>query len=160
MIKWVKNTLYWSILLTISLYAPIVYAQAAQTPDAGSETPDVYYSGSIQAICEKADSEKETLVDSKDYCKAYPKNCIGSQAVCLNGMPVNDNAALEHEADVMGEKAVTQRMENVGNGNRKATCKNNQVSQMLRVINAYEFFHGIPKDEVKSNGASYLGGEY
>ena len=24
----------------------------------------------------------------------------------INGMPVNDNAALEHEADVMGEKAV------------------------------------------------------
>ena len=28
----------------------------------------------------------------------------------INGMPVNDNAALEHEADVMGEKAVMQRM--------------------------------------------------
>ncbi|MBR2090710.1 MAG: DUF4157 domain-containing protein [Fibrobacter sp.] len=27
----------------------------------------------------------------------------------INGMPVNDNAALEHEADVMGEKAVTQK---------------------------------------------------
>ena len=27
----------------------------------------------------------------------------------INGMPVNDNAALEHEADVMGEKAVQQR---------------------------------------------------
>ena len=27
----------------------------------------------------------------------------------INGMPVNDNVALEHEADVMGEKAVTQR---------------------------------------------------
>jgi hypothetical protein len=26
----------------------------------------------------------------------------------INGMPVNDNAALEHEADVMGEKAVVQ----------------------------------------------------
>lgn len=26
----------------------------------------------------------------------------------INGMPVNDNAALEHEADMMGEKAVTQ----------------------------------------------------
>nr|WP_304039239.1 DUF4157 domain-containing protein [Fibrobacter succinogenes] len=31
----------------------------------------------------------------------------------INGMPVNDNAALEHEADVMGEKAVSQRLENV-----------------------------------------------
>jgi len=29
----------------------------------------------------------------------------------INGMPVNDNAALEHEADVMGEKAVKQRKE-------------------------------------------------
>ena len=27
----------------------------------------------------------------------------------INGMPVNDNAGLEHEADVMGEKAVAQR---------------------------------------------------
>ena len=31
----------------------------------------------------------------------------------INGMPVNDNAALEHEADVMGEKAVMLRKENV-----------------------------------------------
>lgn len=29
----------------------------------------------------------------------------------INGMPVNDNAELEHEADVMGEKALTQRKE-------------------------------------------------
>ena len=28
----------------------------------------------------------------------------------INGMPVNDNAGLEHEADVMGEKAVAQRV--------------------------------------------------
>ena len=28
----------------------------------------------------------------------------------INGMPVNDNAALEHEADVMGEKAVQCNM--------------------------------------------------
>ena len=32
-----------------------------------------------------------------------------SPTMNINGMPVNDNAALEHEADVMGEKAVTQR---------------------------------------------------
>ena len=30
----------------------------------------------------------------------------------INGMPVNDNAALEHEADVMGEKAVQRRQSN------------------------------------------------
>ena len=76
----------------------------------------------------------------------------------INGMPVNDNAGLEHEADVMGEKAVAQRMESTKNSNRKAACKNNQVSQMLRVINAYEFFHGIPKDETQKNSARYLGG--
>ena len=29
----------------------------------------------------------------------------------INGMPVNDNVELEHEADVMGEKAVGQRVE-------------------------------------------------
>ena len=33
-----------------------------------------------------------------------------SPTTSINGMPVNDNAALEHEADVMGEKAVTQRI--------------------------------------------------
>ncbi len=34
----------------------------------------------------------------------------------INGMPVNDNAALEHEADVMGEKAV--QCKEMGNGVR------------------------------------------
>ena len=38
----------------------------------------------------------------------------------INGMPVNDNAALEHEADVMGEKAV--QLKNV---NCKKLIKNN-----------------------------------
>ena len=33
----------------------------------------------------------------------------------INGMPVNDNAALEHEADVMGEKAVSQNVDVVNN---------------------------------------------
>lgn len=32
-----------------------------------------------------------------------------SPTTSINGMPVNDNAGLEHEADVMGEKAVSQR---------------------------------------------------
>ena len=36
-----------------------------------------------------------------------------SPTVNINGMPVNDNAALEHEADVMGEKAVMQKKENI-----------------------------------------------
>lgn len=38
----------------------------------------------------------------------------------INGMPVNDNAALEHEADVMGEKAVRCKE----NGNRTGVLKN------------------------------------
>ena len=33
----------------------------------------------------------------------------------INGMPVNDNAALEHEADVMGEKAVQCKFERKNN---------------------------------------------
>ena len=46
----------------------------------------------------------------------------------INGMPVNDNAALEHEADVMGEKAL-QRMDDKSSKNKKnfscvVQCKN------------------------------------
>ncbi len=61
----------------------------------------------------------------------------------INGMPVNDNAGLEHEADVMGEKAVTQRAANDRFINKKIDCKGKETCQMLRVINAYEFFDGI-----------------
>ena len=32
-----------------------------------------------------------------------------SPTTIINGMPVNDNASLEHEADVMGEKAMVQK---------------------------------------------------
>ena len=39
----------------------------------------------------------------------------------IGGMPVNDNAALEHEADVMGEKAVQCKMG--GNGNEKLSAE-------------------------------------
>ena len=39
----------------------------------------------------------------------------------INGMPVNDNATLEHEADVMGEKAVQCKV----NANRCLTYANN-----------------------------------
>ena len=56
----------------------------------------------------------------------------------INGMPVNDNAALEHEADVMGNKAVTQRY--VCSNKPKCTNRGENVSQMIRVINAYEQF--------------------
>ena len=46
----------------------------------------------------------------------------------INGMPVNDNAALEHEADVMGERAVTQRKEK--NGELAKVSSLNSCSQM------------------------------
>ena len=40
----------------------------------------------------------------------------------INGMPVNDNASLEHEADVMGEMAVKQRKESPVFINKKTSC--------------------------------------
>jgi hypothetical protein len=43
----------------------------------------------------------------------------------INGMPVNDNAGLEHEADVMGEKAVQCK----GDGNVNKVLVNKGVSQ-------------------------------
>ena len=53
----------------------------------------------------------------------------------INGMPVNDNAGLEHEADVMGEKAVQCKRDN-GNINpiqRKNKIHNNTI-QMIKVL--------------------------
>ena len=47
----------------------------------------------------------------------------------INGMPVNDNAALEHEADVMGEKAVAQRTCKKGEFVKVSTL--NSCSQMF-----------------------------
>lgn len=46
----------------------------------------------------------------------------------INGMPVNDNAALEHEADVMGEKAVTQKCVNAV-VTQSSLCKDLQKKQ-------------------------------
>ncbi|MBO7103945.1 MAG: DUF4157 domain-containing protein [Fibrobacter sp.] len=43
----------------------------------------------------------------------------------INGMPVNDNAALEHEADVMGEKAMQQR--NVSTPHHYNTSLNSSI---------------------------------
>ena len=50
----------------------------------------------------------------------------------INGMPVNDNAALEHEADVMGEKAVGQMK--MAHSNKNYVYKSlKNVSQLLSV---------------------------
>ena len=45
----------------------------------------------------------------------------------INGMPVNDNAALEHEADVMGEKAVQCKVLN--KKIKRTTCFRNDAVQ-------------------------------
>ena len=54
----------------------------------------------------------------------------------INGMPVNDNAALEHEADVMGEKAVAQRKEK--NGELVKVSSLNSCSQMFFTKEQYD----------------------
>ena len=50
----------------------------------------------------------------------------------INGMPVNDNAALEHEADVMGEKAVDHRYEN--ESIKKQTISKNNLQRRAHVL--------------------------
>lgn len=51
----------------------------------------------------------------------------------INGMPVNDNADLEHEADVMGEKAVAQR-KNEKRIEKKSVRGENDVLQRVKII--------------------------
>ena len=53
----------------------------------------------------------------------------------INGMPVNDNAALEHEADVMGEKAVTQRFEM-----EKDVVRENSVKSCAQMFFEHRFY--------------------
>ncbi|MBO7413624.1 MAG: DUF4157 domain-containing protein [Fibrobacter sp.] len=77
----------------------------------------------------------------------------------INGMPVNDNAALEHEADVMGEKAVAQQKKektecaqfererknfNAIQRNKK-TKKKNQVKEIIALIGE-ALFEGFFKE--------------
>ena len=50
----------------------------------------------------------------------------------VNGMPVNDNAALEHEADVMGEKAV--QCKSVADRERNSICTNKESIQLKNCI--------------------------
>ena len=49
----------------------------------------------------------------------------------INGMPVNDNAGLEHEADVMGEKAVAQK-NNSNTFHQNNNCKPRNCLQLLQ----------------------------
>ena len=49
----------------------------------------------------------------------------------INGMPVNDNAALEHEADVMGEKAVQCKKEEV---RCKGSIERNPIGNVFQLL--------------------------
>ncbi len=62
----------------------------------------------------------------------------------INGMPVNDNGSLEHEADVMGEKAVTQRM------------KNNYNRTILRKKSYLKYFDTMQKIKIGTNRKTTL----
>ena len=63
----------------------------------------------------------------------------------INGMPVNDNTALEHEADVMGEKAVQMKSDESKTVQRATTW--NGVAQRVELNNYYYHISpdGIPK---------------
>ena len=56
----------------------------------------------------------------------------------INGIPVNDNAALEHEADVMGAKTVQRMADDVccGNNNSLEEKRGNNISLQRTVVDA------------------------
>lgn len=83
-----------AILGLASSFLDMHHAQA-EVPSSGadwtkcsSEATPSYYHGGIASVCENADPKTETLVNASDYCDAYPKHCIGKQAVCFGGLPV------------------------------------------------------------------------
>ena len=63
----------------------------------------------------------------------------------INGMPVNDNAALEHEADVMGEKAVQCKSRSMSLSGNASILKN--VAQFNKIqkdkLNVVGEDHGV-----------------
>ena len=63
----------------------------------------------------------------------------------INGMPVNDNAGLEHEADVMGEKAVQRK-------DLKRDEKTNDVNYLIPVNDAIQLM-------VRNGGRGYTMGD-
>ena len=66
----------------------------------------------------------------------------------INGMPVNDNAALEHEADVMGEKAI-QKIDD------KSPQKKESYSNVVQCTNDRVYFETI-NDEGCPNSRYYV----
>ena len=82
----------------------------------------------------------------------------------INGMPVNDNAALEHEADVMGEKAVVQRKAciktrplEMGTLGKWAYNWGINFGKYKKVAHSHIFFSGI---DVNVNVQDYCQGPY
>ena len=77
-----------------------------------------------------------------------------SPTTIINGMPVNDNAALEHEADVMGEKATTQKTTDALNLKKTYPCKRNiQRMPVSKCLTCFKKNHLL-----NHNGLSYLEG--
>ena len=65
----------------------------------------------------------------------------------INGMPVNDNASLKHEADVMGEKAV--QCKGMAKNNKLFQGKlGSNLVQLTRVVDGYQQFCGAAADPV------------
>ena len=56
----------------------------------------------------------------------------------INGIPVNDNAALEHEADVMGEKALQRKGMGCSTTLQKGNC-----DHIVQCMSWYEIFQGF-----------------
>ncbi len=61
----------------------------------------------------------------------------------INGMPVNDNAALEHEADVMGEKAVQCKNDSTSNPTLAKIPLNSTTKQCGKGGEAWDGFYSI-----------------
>ena len=61
-----------------------------------------------------------------------------SPTTIINGMPVNDNAALEHEADVMGEKAVQRKGMECSTTLQKRNC-----DHIVQCKTLYEIFQAF-----------------
>ncbi len=56
----------------------------------------------------------------------------------INGMPVNDNTALEHEADVMGERALQRKGMGCSTTLQKGNC-----DHIVQCMSWYEIFQGF-----------------
>ena len=89
----------------------------------------------------------------------------------INGMPVNDNAALEHEADVMGEKAVQCKAFGIEKKNKRidsSCCQmaktiqelqyDNSVIELLYSVNQFIMNHEFNNEDDK-NAAKKIKGE-